>query len=208
MTERDNEQDFGLRYLHEMRGLMEKTYETELSKIRRAIDLATAVILAGKHCYCRSSMAHMIPVELRDQRVGRPHIFEVSNRPDCAAGDFLLTSAAGKEILALKEKGVIVVGIQNPWVFFQGAPRAKMCAAPEIEKFTDLSPEAPSIEEVSEFVINTYTPYREGLLQIPELEAPVLPTSTPTFLHVYWMICAGVTEKLAQQGRKLQVITT
>lgn len=208
MTDQENTQDFGLRYLHELRGLMEKTYETELSKIRRAIDLATAAILAGKQCYCRSSMAHMIPAELGDQRVSRPHIFEVSNLKDLAAGDFLLTSAAGKEILALKEKGVIVVGIQNPWVFFEGAPREKMCAAPEIDKFTDLSPEAPSIEEVSEFVINTYTPYSEGILKIPEIDAPVLPTSTPTFLHVYWMICAGVTEKLVQQGRPPQVITS
>jgi uncharacterized phosphosugar-binding protein len=208
MIEQASKRDFGLCYLREIMGLMRKTYETELAKIQRAIELAAATILAGKKCYCRYSMVHMVPDEMGDRRTGRPHIFDASNLEDIIAGDFLLTGVAGKDILTLKERGVIVVGIQNPWVFFEGAPREKMSAAPEIDKFTDLSPGASSIEDVSEFVINTYTPYTEGILKIPGVDATFLPTSTPTFLHVYWMICAGVTEKLVHHGQIPHVITS
>ena len=197
MGEPGNHPDLGRRYQREIIDLMNKTFETELPKIQRAVELASSAILAGKKCYCCSVMAHMVPAELGENRVGRPRIFHTAGLKSIETGDFLLTSDANQEVLDLKEQGVTVVGVQNPWVFFAGAPREKMCAAPD----------TPSIEEVSEFVINTYTPYCEGILQIPEIDVAFLPSGTPTFLHVYWMICAGVTEKLVQQGHPPQVIT-
>ena len=198
MTERSNDQDLGRRYFHEVTGLMEKTYKTELPKIQRAIELAADTILAGKKCYCRYSMGHMIPDEIGDQRVGGPQIFITTGTETIETGDFLLTSAAGEDILKIKEMGVTVVGIQNPWVLFEGAPREKVNAAPD----------TPSIEDVSEFVINTYTPYDEGILNIPEIDSAFLPTGNPTFMHIYWMVCSGVAEKLVQGGEVPRVITS
>ena len=198
MGEPGNHPDLGRRYQRDILDLMSKTFETELPKIQRAIELAASTILSGRKCYCCSVMAHMVPAELGEERVGRPRIFNTSGLGSIERGDFLLTSNANQEILDLKEQGITVVGVQNPWVFFAGAPRERMCTAPG----------TPSIEEVSEFVINTYTPYCEGILHTPEIDVAFLPSGTPTFLHVYWMICAGVTEMLVQQGQPPQVISS
>ena len=196
MAEQGSREDLGRRYFREVSGLMQRTYETELPKIKRTIELAANTILAGGKCYCRYSLGHMIPDEIGAERAGGPQIFITTGTEAIAAGDFLLTSAAGEDILAIREMGVTVVGIQNPWILFEGAPRDEINAAPD----------TPSIEDVSEFVINTYTPHTEGILTIPEIDSAFLPTGNPTFMYVYWMVCAGVTEKLVQGGRSPRVI--
>ena len=166
MGEPTSHADLGRRYQREILNLMSRTFETELPKIQRAIELAASAILAGRQCYCCSVMAHMVPAELGENRVGRPRIFSTGGLGSIESGDFLLTSDANREILDLREQGVTVVGIQNPWVFFAGAPRERMCTAGD----------TPSIEEVSEFVINTYTPYCEGILRIAEIDVAFLPS--------------------------------
>ena len=196
MAEGGCAEDLGRRYFREVRGLMQQAYETELPKIRQAIELAADTILAGRKCYCRYSLGHMIPDEIGEERVGGPQIFVTTGTEAIAAGDFLLTSAAGEDILAIRELGVTVVGVQNPWILFEGAPRDEINAGPD----------TPSIEDVSEFVINTYTPHTEGILSIPEIDAAFLPTGNPTFMHIYWMVCAGVVEKLVRKGQSPRVI--
>lgn len=169
---------------------------TEMEKIEQAAAKAAATLASGKNIYSEVTIGHMMFQETNNDRIGNPGIFktlprEASNPPEVyqamQPGDFFIANYPHQYCLDAHKRGVYVVGVTSPFV-------------PDKNSGDYVNPWAEGyfMTQVSDLVIESYTPHSEGLVPIPEIPvAPVFPGSELTLSLIYWMLNAELADKIA-----------
>lgn len=185
---------FGEEYYQKTTDLLRKIHgDAEI--IAGVAQKAAEALRNGGKVYTDAAIGHMPPTEMADDREGNPaqiHCCGEGCSPEdyaaLAAGDVLLTNSVNTAVRQARDAGVYVVGLPTAYVNDNTTPPGKIHA----------NQNDWLLEDVSSMVLNTYIPWDQGIVQVPEVpEMPLFPVSSNITCGIHWMLTAEVARALA-----------
>ena len=156
---------------------------------------AVESLRSGGKVYTDAAAGHMPPHEMAEDREGNPaQIHFCGNVPAAEAyaalsdGDVLITNSVNSAVRQARDAGVYVVILPTVYVNNSTAPPGKV--RPNENNWL--------LEDVSSMVLDTYIPWHQGVVQIPQVpEMHAFPVSSNITCAVHWMLTAEVATALA-----------
>ena len=106
-------------------------------------------------------------------------------------GDFSISNGGGGRGDDLREQGVYVVNLTCNYSKFAKTPPGFL-----------RSDDRPSVEEVSDLVIDTHVPYYNGLVNAPQIPGfRICPSSGNAMMLVYWACTASLANLIGTKGK-------
>lgn len=173
--------------------------DTQLPNIVKAMEKAYELKRKGGTLASHANYGHFSMFAGTRDRPGQPWLL-----PQCGitpaqeefdalkAGDFLITNRIEAGTVGLREKGVYVVGVTNNYYKFAETPPNGL-GAYRMEH---------SIEELSDMVIDSQTPWNNGLVTAPELpHFKLCPSTGIAQFLVYWACTASLATLIGSKGK-------
>ncbi len=185
---------FGEEYYQKTTELLRKIH-ADAEILAGVAQKAVTALNNGNKVYTDAAIGHMPPHEMDDEREGNPaqiHCCGHGCSPeDYAAlepGDVLITNSVNSSVRQARDNGVYVAGLPTAYVNNSGTPPGQVHA----------NENDWLLEDVCSVVIDTYIPWDQGVVQMPEVpEMPVFPVSSNITCGVHWMLAAEVARALA-----------
>ena len=157
----------------------------------------SAALSSGHKVYTNAVSGHMPRIELENEREGNPALFEFSAggfTPEQFAamgeGDVLLTNSVSADTHQARQAGAYVVVITTCYANNRDTLPGQVRPSEN-----DWMP-----EDVASQVLESYTPWEQGLVHAPEIpEMPICPGSAIGTCSIHWMISAEVAHALATE---------
>lgn len=175
----------GTLYLNSILDILKKIRSKEPDSIRDASNIFADTIISRNRCFIYTANSP-VAAYLSGSLTGLPPVF-VPLRSEAMAetvrdGDALLTTSTGEIPETAKKKAVHIVGITSPSVF-DGRE----------DKHPEKSADKSQLRNISDVLIHSYLPDRDGLVKLPEYHpSGILPGSVPVLLAVITAV-AGET---------------
>lgn len=173
--------------------------DTQIDTIARAMEKAYEVKRRGGSLYSQVVYGHYSAHAGSSDIPGQPNLL-----PQCwllptesyydamKEGDFLITDMIDDGVKAARGKGVFVVGVTNNYFKFAQTPPGALI--PERME--------TAIEEVSDLVIDSYTPWYNGLVSAPQItEFKLCPSTGIAQYLVYWSCTASLANLVGTKGK-------
>ena len=181
---------FGEEYYQGVTSLLSKVYD-DAEIIAGVAQKAAAALRAGKKVYTDAAIGHMPPTEMEDEREGNPaqihccgHNCSPEDYAALEAGDVLITNSVNDSVRQARDAGVYVVGLPTAYVNNSRTPPDKIHP----------NPNGWVLEDVSSEVVETYIPWEQGIVHIPQMpELPAFPVSSNLTCAIHWMLTVGTT---------------
>ena len=188
---------FGEEYYQGVTSLLSKIYD-DAEIIAGVAQKAATALRAGKKVYTDAAIGHMPPTEMEDEREGNPaqihccgHNCSPEDYAALEAGDVLITNSVNDSVRQARDAGVYVVGLPTAYVNNSRTPAGKIHP----------NPNEWVLEDVSSEVVETYIPWEQGIVHIPQMpELPAFPVSSNLTCAIHWMLTVEVARALASDA--------
>jgi uncharacterized phosphosugar-binding protein len=185
---------FGEEYYQEATKLLRKTHD-DAEIIAAVAQKAAESLRAGGKVYTDAAVGHMPPPEMDDEREGNPaqihccgHGCTPEDYEALEAGDVLITNFVNASVRQARDGGVYVAGLPTAYYNSSSTPPGKVHQNPN-----EWLP-----EDVSSVVVETYIPWDQGIVRVPQVpELPLFPVSSNITCAIHWMLTAEVARDLA-----------
>lgn len=172
--------------------------DTQTGFIAQAMETAYDLIRKGGSAYSHVNYGHYSMFAGSRDRPGQPWVLPVCgitpSKQDFDAmkpGDFLITNRIDPGTLEVRERGVYIVGVTNNYFKFYKTPEGGL--RPNRMEV--------SIEEVSDLVIDSYVPWDNGLVTVPEIPFKLCPSTGIAQFLVYWACTASLANLIGTKGK-------
>jgi len=171
---------------------------TQVEQIARAMEKAYELKRNGGTLYSHIVYGHFTRFAGSSDRPGQPWILPQSvNHPTqeefdgMKKGDFLITNAVNENTVAVRDRGVYVVGVTNNYFRFNRTPP------------NGLRPDRMnlSLEEMTEHIIDSQVPWNNGLVSAPQIpNFRLCPSTGIASMLVYWSCTASLANLIGTNG--------
>jgi len=176
----------GRDYLDSLLEILETIREKEAESIRDASNLFAGTLVSRNHCFLYTGY-EFLAAYVKDPLSGLPGVFVpvASEAMAATAGesDALLTTHTGAVHETIRSRGTKVVGIVSPAVpgGFEHTSRAETGTAAR--------------GDITDMIIRSRLPARDGLVTVPEYPSGILPGSGPVLLTLMNAIAGETYER-------------
>ncbi|NKB68148.1 MAG: hypothetical protein GKR89_13885 [Candidatus Latescibacteria bacterium] len=185
---------FGEEYYQKITELLRKI-QVDAGVFAQVANKATEALRTGHKVYTDAAIGHMPPEEMADEREGNPaqihccgHGCSAEDYAALAAGDVLVTNSVNEAVRQVRDAGVYVVGLPTAYINNSTTPPGKV--HPNQNDWL--------LEDVCTLVIDTYIPWNQGIVRVPQVpEMPLFPSSSNITCAIHWMLTAEVARSLA-----------
>lgn len=186
---------FSLRYLGEVRTILEKIRSTELDNLLEASYHIAKTYKNGGKCYTTWDVGHSLMEDMYPDRPGDTDIFLIGYPEEQAKkGDLLLGGIIARKIEDPRRKGIFVVGSPVPWC--GDTPDAHLLSEQHRQY---------RIRSYSDIWIETYSTTWGPIIWLPGAKYPMGAVSGAVGMVTYWMMIADAVRILASDGIAVKV---
>jgi len=172
---------------------------SQVDAIAGAMEKAYELKQKGGTLYSHVVYGHFTRFAGSSDRPGQPWILPQSvNHPTpeefdgMKEGDFLITSAVNENTMAVRDRGVYVVGVTNNYFRFRRTPPGGL--RPDRMKL--------SLEEMTGHIIDSQVPWNNGLIAAPQVpNFRLCPSTGIASMLVYWSCTASLATLIGTKGR-------
>ena len=184
-----------LRYLGEVRTILEKVRSTELDNLLEASYHIAKTYKNGGKCYTMWDVGHSHSEDMYPDRPGDTDIFTIGYPEEQAKkGDLLIAGVFGTPLNDPRKKGVYVIGSPAPWC--GETPDAHLLS----EQHRQLR-----IRPYSDLWIETYSTTWGPIIWLPGAKYPMGAVSGAVGMVTFWMMNADAVRILASEGIAVKV---
>ena len=172
---------------------------SQVDAIARAMEKAYELRRNGGTLYSHVVYGHFTRFAGSSDRPGQPWILPQSvNHPTreefdgMKKGDFLITSAVNEDTMAVRDRGVYVVGVTNNYFRFRRTQPGGLRS--ERMKL--------SLEDMTGHIIDSQVPWNNGLVAAPQVpNFRLCPSTGIASMLVYWSCTASLATLIGTKGR-------
>ncbi len=184
-----------LRYLGEVRNIIEDIRSTELDNLLEAARHIAMTYKSGGKCYTTWDVGHSPNEDMYPDRPGDTDIFTIGYAEDKAKkGDLLLGGIIARKIEDPRAKGVFVVGSAVPWC--GDTPEAHLLSEQHRQY---------RIRPFSDLWVETYSTTWGPIIWLPGAKYPMGAVSGPIGMVTFWAMVADAVRILASEGLYVKV---
>ncbi len=185
-------------YYDGMMDIIQSIRDTQIGFIAQSMARAWELKQKGGTLYANVVYGHFGTYYASKERPGQPWVlpsYTTLSKEQIDAmkvGDFLITNIVDEARKQARERGVYVVGITNNYFKFSKTPPDGL--VPDRMKL--------SVEEMANVIINSFTPWNNGLVTAPQIPQFKLCPSTGTVqAAVYWACTASLANLIGTKGK-------
>jgi hypothetical protein len=184
-----------LRYLSEVRSILEEIRSTELDNLLEASYHIAKTRKNGGVCYTTWDVGHTTIEDMYPDRPGDTDIFTAGYPEEKAKkGDLLLGGIIAQKIKDPREKGVFLIGSAVPWC--GDTPDARLLSEQHRQY---------KIRPYSDIWVETYSTTWGPIIWLPGAKYPMGAVSGAIGMTTFWMMTADAVRILASEGVAVKV---
>ncbi len=184
-----------IRFLREVRGILEDIRNTELDNLLEASRHIAMTYRNHGTCYTTWDVGHSRSEDMYPDRPGDTDIFTMEyDETKAKKGDLLLGGIIARKIEDPRKKGVFVVGSAVPWC--GDTPEAHLISEQHQQY---------KIRPFSDLWIETYSTTYGPIIWLPGAKYPMGAVSGPIGMVTFWAMVADAVRILASEGIYVKV---
>ena len=184
--------------------IVEGIRDTQVGTMAQAMQKAYELKQKGGTIYSEIIYGHYSSAAQSKDRPGQPWVlpqFDISTPEEVfdamKEGDFLITHVTSEARKRAHERGVFVVGVTNNYYPFYKTPPGGL---------TPDKMALPTVEEMSNMVIDSQVPWDNGLVDAPQIpQFKLCPSSGLAAYSVYWPCTALLATLIGSKGKDTSI---